>query len=74
MNKYKITYHNKKDISVVRVADNAGQSIEKLCRQYGWRWTIKMVDADTRGDEWAQAAADTYGGINWDLTIFSEKL
>lgn len=68
--RYKISYDGK---TVTRNADTAQAAIEKLCDQYGWGYKLKQYDADTRGHEWAECAADTNGGINYNRTIYAEK-
>lgn len=68
--KYTLQYNGK---TVTRNADTAQEAVEKLCDQYGWRCTLKQYDADTRGHEWAECAADTEGGINWNLTILATR-
>lgn len=72
--RYLIEYERDgKTVKTVRKAEDAGQAIQKMCEQYGWGCRERMVDADTRGKEWAKWAADTEGGINYDLTIVAVK-
>lgn len=70
MKKYKITYNGK---TVTRRGENAEDSIDRLCDQYGWRYRLNQYDTDTRGDEWAECSVDTDGGINWGMTMLAEK-
>lgn len=68
--KYEIKYtKNEHEISMIREAETALGAIERLCDQYGWRCKLSQYDADSRGLEWAEAYADTDGGINFSLRI-----
>lgn len=68
--KYTLQYNGK---TVTRIADTAEKAIEKLCDQYGWNYTLRQYDADTCGLEWAECAADTNGGINWNLRVLATR-
>lgn len=68
--KYEIKYNkNEREIVIIREAETALGAIERLCDQYGWRCRLIQFDADSRGLEWAEAYADTDGGINFSLRI-----
>lgn len=68
--KFEIKYtRNGQEITTTREAETALGAIEKLCDQYGWRCKLNQYDADTRGLNWAEAYADTDGGINFSLRI-----
>lgn len=72
MAKYIIKYKfNGKERSVKRIADNAGEAIDRLTNQYSWSWRLSMVDADTRGSEWCSGIVDVDGGINYDMRIIA---
>lgn len=60
-------------VTVSRWAENAGDAIESICNQYGWRGKLDMYDSDTRGDEWAEYSVDTDGGINYNRRIIAER-
>lgn len=70
-NTYEIAY---KDKTTKRKASCSTDAITKLCDQYGWNWNLKMVDANTRGDEWCEGIVDRDGGINYTMRIFANKL
>lgn len=72
MAKYIVKYKfNGKERSVKRIADNAGEAIDRLVNQYSWLWKLSMVDADTRGSEWCSGIVDVDGGINYDMRIIA---
>ena len=74
MNRYKITYERDgKSVTIYRRAENAPEAVERLCDQYGWRESMELYDADTRGLEWSKHKAATDYSINWDLIILAEK-
>lgn len=58
----------------VRKAQRASSAIQKFCDQYGWSWSQKQIDADTRGLEWAEGYADKQGGINYNMHILASKV
>lgn len=63
MNKYMVNYYddkcNKK--TQVRWGEDAVDAIERMCDQYGWFFrSLKMFDADTRGEEWAICIVERY--------------
>ena len=59
--------------NMIRNADDAVESIEKLCRQYGWSFTVRLIDADTCGKIWAECLIDRDGGINYNERIVSVR-
>ncbi len=63
--KYLIT-DTKSNKSITRWANSALEAIEKITTQYKWNYKLKMVDADTRGYEWAKVIVDKNGGINFN--------
>ena len=66
-NRYKVTWDDGRRIhSVVRIADDAVSAIDRVLDQYchyDTRTHVSMVDADTRGEEYAEAdyLAGDYG-------------
>lgn len=78
MSKYKVTYTNRagKEIATTRSAENAQGAIEKLAGQYNWdisRWGL--IDANTRGLDWAEAWADTLEGVTSGfIRVFAERV
>ncbi len=71
MMRFRIEYGVK---AQVRCADNAEAAIERLCDQYGWNYRVKLVDADTRGEECCEALIDTEGGINYGLRAVATRI
>ena len=79
LSRYEIKYTRSQEgqwnqeIIVTREAETALGAIEKLCDQYGWRCRLSQFDADSRGLEWAEAYADTEGGINFSRRIVAVR-
>jgi len=71
--KYEVKYTRNQEIIATREAETALGAIERLCDQYGWRCRLSQFDADSRGLEWAEAYADTEGGINFSMRIVAVR-
>lgn len=77
--KYEVKYTKNQEhqwnqeIIATREAETALGAIERLCDQYGWRCRLSQFDADSRGLEWAEAYADTDGGINFSKRIVAVR-
>lgn len=75
--RYQITYEiNGAQHKAVRIATSATAAIEKYAWQYGQRFTeVRLVDADTRGREWAQVAVYAgRGHQGWMYTAFVKRI
>lgn len=75
--KYKISYtRHGKDIVLYRTAETAEKALDTICDQYDWRLTRLMIDADTRGMEWAHCWAYTCSdrsGDEW-IEMLAERI
>lgn len=70
MNRYEIKFErNGTEHRFVRLAESATEAADKLCDQYGWEWKYGLIDADTRGIEWAELPVAFDG---FDSAIYDE--
>lgn len=75
MNRYGITYsRHGKTHAVIRRGETAMEAADRLCDAYGWRWRYGMVDADTRGREWAELPCRTEAYDTAEITLHIELL
>lgn len=71
MKKYKISYDG---TLIIRKGDDAVDAVKRLCRQFGWSHKMTMIDADTRGKQWAVCLIDKDGGINYNVRAVSTEI
>lgn len=62
-----------REVQITRNAIDSLAAITKLTHQYGWSWTLSLVDADTRGEEWCSGLIDTNGGIDYMYYVVCYK-
>ena len=74
---YKISYQRgERTVTLHRKAESASQAVEKLAWQYGQRYTkVRLVDADTRGQEWAEVSVFSDRGCqDWIYTALAVRI